>query len=71
MRPKQDKKLRRSKRHRSLTLPYMLRNFVHGDDRGEWQILAVRARVAVKSDSKKPRKRRWGQLGAGSPYSPC
>ena len=39
--------LRRLKRHRSLALPYMLRNVLPGDGRGAWQRLAVRARVAV------------------------
>ena len=49
MRPAEtkDKLLRRSKRHRSLALPYMSRYFVPGDVRGAWQRLAVRARVAV------------------------
>ena len=44
---KRDKFLRRSKRHLSLALPYMLRNVLPGDCRGAWQRLAVRARVAV------------------------
>ena len=44
---KRDKFLRRSKRHRSLALPYMLRNILPGDCRGAWQTLAVRAPVAV------------------------
>ena len=35
------------KRHRSLALQYMLRNFGPGDGRGAWQRLAVRARLAV------------------------
>ena len=41
------KLLRRSKRHRSLALQYMLRNFVPDDGRGAWQRLAVHARVTV------------------------
>ena len=47
MRPKQENLLRRSKRHRSLPLRYMLRNFVAGDGHGARQRLAVHARVAV------------------------
>ena len=46
MRPKQEF-LRQSKRHRSLALQYMLRNFVPRDVCGAWQRLAVHARVAV------------------------
>jgi hypothetical protein len=44
IRPKRDRFLRRSKRHRSLALPYMLRNVLPGDCRGAWQ---RRAPVAV------------------------
>ena len=44
IRPKRDRFLRGSKRHRSLALPYMLRNVLPGDCRGAWQ---RRAPVAV------------------------
>ena len=49
MRPAEtrDKLLRLSKRHQSLALQYMLRNFVPGDGRGVWQRQAVHARVTV------------------------
>ena len=42
-----DKLLRRSQRHRSLALRYMLRNFVPADGHGAWQRLVVHARVAM------------------------
>ena len=43
MRPAEtrDNLLRCSKRHRSLALQYMLRNFVPGEGRGAWQRLAA------------------------------
>ena len=39
--------LRRSKRHRSFALQYMLRNVVPGDGHGAWPRLAVHPRVTV------------------------